>query len=227
MRLISTIATLTALWVMPAGSGMDDGAHSERAPNRITINSASPQWARRIEWGLDRFRIAGLALPPLSISVHDNDGPCEGNSGLYRTNEPGEVHLCSASRADSTTAKLITLHELAHAWAETQLTNDQQAAFLQLRALDTWVDQRVPTHRWGAEHAAEVVSWGLMDEAVPIVRIYNAEPAELTVAFESLTGQAPIWEAGGAGRTADHQAPRSGSAEPSIVSQAPRRTQFR
>ena len=195
MRLISTIATLTLLAVMPTGSGVGDLARTERAPHRITIDSASPQWTRRIEWGLDRFRIAGLALPPMSISVHDNDAPCEGNSGLYRTTEPGEVHLCSASPADSTTAKLITLHELAHAWAETQLTNDQKAEFLQLRALDTWVDQRVPPHQWGAEHAAEVVSWGLMDESVPIVRIYNAEPAELTIAFESLTGQAPFWEA--------------------------------
>ena len=194
MRLISTIATLTLLSVMPAGNGVDT-AREDRVPHRITIDSASPQWTRRIEWGLDRFRIAGLALPSMSISVHDNDAPCEGNSGLYRTSDPVEVHLCSPSPADSTTAKLITLHELAHAWAETQLTTDRRAAFLQLRALDTWVDQRVPPHEWGAEHAAEVVSWGLMDELVQIIRIYNAEPAELTVAFESLTGRSPFWEA--------------------------------
>ena len=202
MRLISTIATLTLLTllsVMPAGSGVHDVARHERAPDRVTIDSASLLWTRRIEWGLERFRIAGLELPPMSISVHDNDEPCEGNSGLYRATEPGEVHLCSPSPPDSTPAKLITLHELAHAWAETQLTDDQQAEFLQLRALDTWVDQRVPPHQWGAEHAAEVVSWGLMDERIPIVRIYNAEPAELTLAFESLTGQAPIWEAGRGG----------------------------
>ena len=198
MRHIATTATLTLLTlltllsVMPAGSGAHDVAREERAPHRITIHSASVPWTRRIEWGLDRFRIAGFELPPMSISVHDNDAPCEGNSGLYRTNEPGEVHLCSTSPADSTPAKLIILHELAHAWAETQLSKDQKEAFLQLRALDTWVDRRVPPHEWGAEHAAEVVSWGLMDENVPIIRIYNAEPAELMVAFESLTGREPL-----------------------------------
>ena len=194
MRLISALATLTLLSVtMPAGTGVD-AAREDRVPHGITIDSASPQWTRRIEWGLDRFRTAGFELPPMSISVHDNDAPCEGKSGLSRTNDPVEIHLCSPSPADSITAKLITLHELAHAWAETQLTSDQQTDFLQLRALDTWVDQRVPPHEWGAEHAAEVVSWGLMDEIVEIVRIYNAEPAELLVAFESLTGRQPLVE---------------------------------
>ncbi len=67
------------------------------------------------------------------------------------------------------------------------------AAFLRLRGLDAWVDEGVPPHEWGAEHAAEVVSWGLMDERVPIVRIYDASPPELAVAFDLLAGQSPLW----------------------------------
>ena len=88
---------------------------------------------------------------------------------------------------------MITLHELAHAWAETQLTPIDQADFLRLRRLDAWSDEGLPPHEWGAEHAAEVVSWGLMDELIPIVRIYDAEPAKLTIAFELLVDQRPLW----------------------------------
>ena len=55
------------------------------------------------------------------------------------------------------------------------------------------MDQRRPPHEWGAEHAAEVVSWGLMDEAAPIIRIYDNEPAVLLMAFEELTGSGPLW----------------------------------
>ena len=32
-----------------------------------------------------------------------------------------------------------------------------------------------------------------MDEMVPIVRIYDAEPPELAVAFDLLVGQSPLW----------------------------------
>ena len=43
------------------------------------------------------------------------------------------------------------------------------------------------------EHAAEVVSWGLMDEMIPIIRIYNAEPAQLSEAFNLLVHEPPLW----------------------------------
>ncbi len=38
-----------------------------------------------------------------------------------------------------------------------------------------------------------MVSWGLMDEPIPIIRIYHAEPGELAVAFESLVHRSPLW----------------------------------
>ena len=45
----------------------------------------------------------------------------------------------------------------------------------------------------GMEHAAEVVSWGLMDETVPIIRIYDTEPAQLSDAFDALVHRVPLW----------------------------------
>jgi hypothetical protein len=194
MRLLSTFAALTLLSVsMPAGSGVDHAARNDPAPHRITIVSTSPAWTRRVEWGLDRFRDADLPLPAMVITVHDDDAPCEGNSGLYVPNDPVEVHLCTPGPVDSRPARLTTLHELAHAWAESELSTAQRAAFLELRGLDVWYDDRVPRHERGAEHAAEVVSWGLMDEMIPIIRIYDAEPAQLSEAFDLLVHRPPLW----------------------------------
>lgn len=178
---------------VPVGPGPDAFAARNPAPARTMIDSASVAWTRRVEWGLDRFHAAGLSLPPMEISVHGDPAVCNGESGLYRPGDPVEVHLCSPSPTESRAARLITLHELAHAWAETQLTTSDRAAFLRLRGLEAWIDQRRPAHEWGAEHAAEVVSWGLMDEPIPIVRIYDAETTDLSIAFDLLVRRPPLW----------------------------------
>jgi hypothetical protein len=195
MRQHSPFAALTSLLLLLVPAGADDAARHDAASPRITIDSTSPAWTRRIEWALERFHDAGLALPGMEISVHDNDGPCDGNSGLYLPKDPVEVHLCTPGPVDSRTARVTTLHELAHAWAEFQLSTDDRAAFLELRGLDVWYDHRVPPHERGNEHAAEVVSWGLMDEMIPIIRIYDAEPAYLSIAFDLLVSRAPLWSA--------------------------------
>ena len=146
-----------------------------------------------MQWAVDRFAIAGLPLPSMDITVHRHTRPCEGNSGLYRHGPPVEVHVCSTGDADTRAARMISLHELAHAWAETYLTPGQREQFLELRELDSWVDPDRGTYEWGAEHAAEVVSWGLMDAPVEIIRIDDTDPAALEAAFQLLVGRPPLW----------------------------------
>ena len=145
-----------------------------------------------MEWAIDRMQTVGLEVPvALTVEVHADTAACNGESGLYR---PGpEVHLCSSSGPDSTPGKLITLHELAHAWAETTLGEDQRADLLRVRGLEAWTDPAIPRWEWGAEHAAEIISWGLMDAEVQIVRINDADPAQLLPAFELLAGRPPLW----------------------------------
>jgi hypothetical protein len=194
MRLRSAFAALTLLSLpMPAGSDADDSARGDSANHTVTIDATTPDWTRRVEWALERFRDAGLPLPPMAITVHDSDAPCDGNSGLYLPNDPVEIHLCTLGSADSRTGRVTTLHELAHAWAEAELSAGERAAFLELRGLDAWYDRELPPHERGNEHAAEVVSWGLMDEMIPIIRIYDAEPADLAIAFDLLVARAPLW----------------------------------
>lgn len=194
MLLRSVAFTLLGLSLaLPAGPPPDDAVDRMPASSSITTISDSAPWTRRIEWALGRFDAAGLQLPPVAITVHEDASPCGGNSGRFRPGRPVEVHLCSRSSADSTVARLITLHELAHAWAETQLTAAERDAFLELRELDAWIDPQLPRHEWGAEHAAEVVSWGLMDAEVPIIRINDAQPTALEVAFRLLVARPPLW----------------------------------
>lgn len=191
MHVHTMIISLASLSAAVAGAVETVGTTTAAA--EITIDSASADWTRRVQWGLARFRAAGLALPPIAISVHVDKAECDGNTGLFEPRDPVEVHLCSSSAVESRTARLITLHELAHAWAETQLTEEARASFLRLRGLDAWVAEGIPRHEWGAEHSAEVVSWGLMDEMIPIVRIYDASTPELAVAFDLLVGESPLW----------------------------------
>ena len=159
----------------------------------ISIEALLPSWRQRVQWAVDRFAVAGLPLPSVDVTVHRHTRPCDGNNGLFRPGPPVEVHLCSTGDADTRPARLISLHELAHAWAETTLTPAQREQFLALRGLDAWIDPTRPTHEWGAEHAAEVVSWGLMDAPVQLIRIHDTDPAALETAFELLVGRAPLW----------------------------------
>jgi hypothetical protein len=200
-HVVAAVAALT-LASLP-GCAADPGARASAAlapasaPTPapvITIESDSASWTEQIEWALARFERAGLKMPTVSISVHGHKEPCGGNGGLYRPLETPEVHLCSSSTPNSRAARLITLHELAHAWCENQLSDEQRASFLRFRGLTAWTDDRMPRHEWGAEHAAEVVSWGLMDEQIRIVRIEDADPAQLVPAFELLAHQSPLWD---------------------------------
>jgi hypothetical protein len=102
------------------------------------------------------------------------------------------VHICSVGDADTNAARLIVVHELAHAWAETYLEPAVREQFLELRGLESWIDPARPSHEWGAEHAAEVVSWGLMETQVELIRIPNVEPSALREAFELLVGREPL-----------------------------------
>jgi hypothetical protein len=189
MRVASAAVRFSASLLVLAGGG---GRRHAVEPAEVTIESASSAWVRQVEWAIARFDAAGLELPAVVVTVHADDSGCNGNAGLFRHGDPVEVELCSTADVGSRAARLITLHELAHAWAETQLTAQERHSFVALRGLDVWSDDRsVPRHEWAAEHAAEAVSWGLMDELVPIVRIHDTEPAALAVAFEHLTGERP------------------------------------
>jgi hypothetical protein len=170
----------------------DAGTHPGLVTPTIEVRGADAAEAELANWALGRFEEAGLQLPDTIITFHDNPHGCSGNSGLFRHGEPAEVHLCIPAERPAKTRKLIALHELGHAWAETHTDPTTRAAFLTERSIDTWYDPHQQPHLWGAEHAAETISWALMDEPVRIIRIYDAAPDQLGAAYQVLTGSNPL-----------------------------------
>lgn len=152
-----------------------------------------------VGWALSRFSEAGLDLPSVEFVFHQDSRSCYGHVGLYYRDRTS-LHMC---RLD----KRTMLHELAHAWANEALTETARAAFVAHRGLETWNDQTVDWELRGTEHAAEIVTWSLMDRniQVPFVETPGAamtyrlltipasSPDELVSAYEVLTGRTPVF----------------------------------
>ncbi len=193
--LAASFRLLTRIDPLHAGNHSCRSTAMETAASSAQVEwevEGTPEQVALAEWARERFELAGLELPAVKVTFHDDEAGCDGNTGLYRPGEPAEVHLCSRSPLESKGTRLITLHELGHGWAETRLDAETRDRFLAVRGLAAWTDSTLPTYEWGAEHAAEALSWGLMDEPVRIVRIMNHSPEALAEAFETLTGAAPL-----------------------------------
>ncbi len=196
-RISQSVALVVAGAVLATSSGSTGStvSHPERPMSPAPLYEvvgADHEELRLAQWAKGRYDAAGLTLPNVVVAYHGNVGPCTGWSGLYRPGEPHEVHLCVDEGSPPSVHKLTLLHELGHAWAETQTGEATRKALLDNRDLDSWIDPELPRHLWGAEHAAEVVSWGLMDELMPIVRIYDVAPERLETAYRLLTGSDPL-----------------------------------
>lgn len=158
----------------------------------LQIQADGEDWHELFAWAEARFSAAGLEIPGALVSVMSDADGCGGNAGRYVPGDVPEVQICVDREPTSRISKLIVLHELAHLWAENRLDDATRSEFLDVRQLASWIDLDSPSHEWGAEHAAEVLSWGLMDEPVRIIRIYDASPEALTEAFQVLTGTMPL-----------------------------------
>ena len=143
------------------------------------------------EWALERFAMAGLALPSVQVTIHATKEPCGGNTGISVRGGPvAHVELCPARDAPDVVAKRAILHELAHVWAATALTDDQKCAFSRQRGCAAWAEG--PWENRACEHAAEVIAWALMDRDLIVVMIPDHEPEKLAEAYRSLTGSEPV-----------------------------------
>jgi len=154
-----------------------------------------------VDFALERFAKADLELPPeLVISFPEDESRCYGNGGVYIPSNV-EVRICRHS--DKT-----MVHELAHAWIETTLNESERESFMQLRGLETWTGGPDWDER-GAEHAAEVMTWALMDRDITVrwlmpgpnntsvetFRLFKIEDStyeELVEAYQLLTGSNPV-----------------------------------
>jgi hypothetical protein len=144
-------------------------------------------------WAFERFEQAGLELPVLSLSFHDDRAACEGNFGYYHSGAPATVDICGFNwDRFLVTPKKTLLHELGHAWIYQTTDSVTRNRFLELRGLDTWQGNSVSWEEQGTEHAAEVIAWGLMDEELFLTSIGGTKAPQLAEAFALLTGREPL-----------------------------------
>ena len=113
---------------------------------------------------------------------------------IFMCLEPADI--CNGPTCDQfqQRARASLLHELGHVWEFQNVDAETRRSFLAMRDLDVWSDSEsgwAPEGE-GIEHAAEILSWGLMDEPMELIRIPDTGEAELTAAFQLLTGRAPL-----------------------------------
>jgi hypothetical protein len=112
------------------------------------------------------------------------------------------VHLDCNARSGATwvpsaDVKEVLQHELAHAWDWANLSEPTRQRFLVMQRLTRWRGNIEEWRRLGCEQAAEIVAWGLMDEALGpltdrLTSIFAMRAEDLPVAFRLLTGRAPL-----------------------------------
>jgi hypothetical protein len=177
----------TTRWIRGAVAGMlvavTFGAGHAEAGTRISGGTAEQQAMG--EWAIGRFEAAGLSLPSLEIQFHEDRSACRDRAGYYID---GVASVCGI-HTDRLAHRLI-LHEMAHGWAEANVTGDLRARFLELRGLRTWNDQDADWNERGFEHAADIMSWALCDQGTGLhaPSIPDNSLDQLTVAYELLTG---------------------------------------
>ena len=159
---------------------------------KLTVIGATPAETDLAEWAAGRFATAGLDLPDLVVEFHADTAGCAGNAGLFTHSAPGGVvHLCTGRPPESLVSRRVALHELAHAWADHSLDAATRSRFTALRGLSGWDDATLGWEMKAAEHAAEVVTWALLEEEVLPVRLPGHDPESLRTAYQALTGAEP------------------------------------
>jgi hypothetical protein len=211
-------AAMIALLAVGAGIVADSSSEAPRELVETAVTGAPPSRPRPpvavemapltgiqqelVDFGLDRFKAQGLPLPNIRFEFFPTTADCGGHEGYYLHETP-TLRMCSLSKS-------TLLHELAHAWANLNLSQDERESFADYRGLDAWNDVEDAWKQRGTEHAAEIISWALLDEAdhvrftttLPdgsvqaefrLLNIDNSRVEALHDGFVELTGAEPVF----------------------------------
>lgn len=166
-----------------------------RAPRSTTpgpVNTLTPYETELVAWAQERFESVGLHVPTTSIAFETDRRACDMAGGLYRgRNGAHSVTVCvraSESFAADLQRRRTLLHELAHAWEQEHLDDADRQRLNERFGTASWSDG---THAWserGAEHFAETMVFGLLDQTKREVKIDVGCP-ELAARFSAITGK--------------------------------------
>jgi hypothetical protein len=177
----------TRRWITTAVVGVVTATTlgASHAASSTQIIGGTPAQRAMARWALGRFAGEGLSLPPLEIRFVTTASICRANLGVYAD---GVVSVCGTHAAAFT--RRILLHEMAHGWADFNLSAEERAQFLEVRRLQTWNDGKVSWSERGYEHAAEIMGWALSDQGTAYLRLrMNNSTEQLTRGYEALTGE--------------------------------------
>lgn len=153
---------------------------------------AFPEDETAYETTLAVFEEAGFDVPAFTARFHTSAESCGGNWGLHVRTSDGvsTIHVCYTHERplQQQIARGTTLrHEVAHAWVAQNVSDEQIATFMQVRGLEVWETPGTPWPEMGAEHAAEILLWGLTGGAHGInAQIDDSDEASLGVAYRVL-----------------------------------------
>lgn len=186
----TTIVLVLLLGATLAPSPESAGATPPNPPIFITAADQTSY-----AWAADLFTDKGFDLPSVAIEFHADEEGCGGMRGRTHLAAEGEaafIHVCATHDRlwiEETWRRRTLLHELAHAWIDQNVNETVTAAFVELRAVDTWLAR---DHLWqdrGAEHAAEIFMWGVQDGDYTLdFRLDDTECSEVSAAYTLLTG---------------------------------------
>ena len=172
------------------------------AAQEIAVHNGTDRLAGLVRWALERFDRADLAEPRLESVTFEPSRRCEDVAGrLILDDGSHDVFLCLHERdlcrgratcdVPALNVRIGILHELSHAWLLDHTDAATRTRLLDLTGLAAWDEDSAPWSQRGAEYAAEVLAWGLLDERAPMVRIGDPPCAELVAAFEIITSSRP------------------------------------
>jgi hypothetical protein len=155
-----------------------------------TIYAETVDQVARVARALGRFESLGLELPAIELwhfadfsGCADPDDPSRQRSGYMQHGADSyTIVVCGPEFA--------LVHELAHVWDHSHLTNAERARFLAERGLDDW--KGVEWSRCGGEHLADVLAWGLQDGNARPSRTKPNDDDSLHDAFVLATGAEPL-----------------------------------
>jgi hypothetical protein len=187
---LGRLTTSSALGVLVACTALV-GPHEEPTRASYSATGFSEAQVALIDRAIGRYADAGLELPPLEFVRYPTRDPCRGARGFYAGDRPqATIRICTLEAGRF--AESLFLHEVAHAWDAYALTARRREAFLELRNLEQWWDDgSAPWHTYGAEHAAQILVWGLIGRPIRIATIPDTSCVELRAGYVLLTGGPP------------------------------------
>ena len=156
-----------------------------------TMTTLSVEQNTMIQHSLDLYEEAGLRLPGIDFVGYDDTSMCNDRDGLaVRSERRTEIRLCT--RETGLWQKRIVLHEMAHAWDHHMLDEPGREALTEIRTMKGWRDGE--WHERGAEQAAEIITWGVIDQPIRIIHLNENSCQELHDGYVALTGEEPPHE---------------------------------